>query len=80
MIYSYNKSWELERKGILPNIVETVKQFNTTNTTKLKIKVLTTPQQIQLNAGVRQGDSLNSWLFNPITDRIIEKVCEESRG
>ncbi|GJQ77254.1 hypothetical protein Trydic_g20680 [Trypoxylus dichotomus] len=50
---------ELKHRGIHPNIVEKIRQLNTGYTTVIKIRTTST-DEVSINTGVREGDSLSA--------------------
>ncbi|GJQ87462.1 hypothetical protein Trydic_g19226 [Trypoxylus dichotomus] len=61
---------KLEHREIHPNIVETIRQLNTGNTTGITSRTTSTStDEVNIHTGVRQG--LSTLLFNLIMDKII---------
>lgn len=63
----------LETKGLNPRLINLIYDINTNCKTAIKVQHLFT-NEILIQTGIRQGDSLSPFIFNLIMDQIIENL------
>ena len=69
----------LMEKKVLANITRTIHNLNSNNATKVEARDQLT-ENIPTPGGIRHGDSLSLFLFNPPMGKIIKKVTSLRLG
>lgn len=69
----------LNKKLVPADVIRIIKELNTQTKTRIRINNQLT-EEIDVDTGIRQGDSLSPLLFNLIMDKIIQNVKNTSSG